>query len=134
METPNRTPQQGAVLSLFNGHDPAIIENPFALLAQLWSEGAMHPVPFSVGGTESRTWMVTRMDEILVSRTIKPHRAFGHGSHMCPGATLAHLAGSIALTTLLTRAPDLRLAVPRERITWQFNLNSRSLAALPVAF
>ncbi len=47
---------------------------------------------------------------------------------------LARLEGSIAFTTLLTRLPNLRLAVPRDSLTWQFNLNSRSLTALPVAF
>jgi hypothetical protein len=30
--------------------------------------------------------------------------------------------------------PDLRLAVPREEVTWQMTLNTRGLSALPVAF
>ena len=62
MHTPNQPSPQHAVLSLFSGADPATVENPFPLLAQLRSEGAVLPVPLSVGGTDSRTWMVTRMD------------------------------------------------------------------------
>jgi cytochrome P450 len=60
--------------------------------------------------------------------------AFGHGIHVCLGAPLARLEGDIAFTTLLRRMPDLRLAVPHESITWHATLNTRSLAALPVAF
>lgn len=62
------------------------------------------------------------------------HLAFGQGIHTCLGAPLARLEGDVAFTTLLKRMPNLRLSVPRENITWNFSLNSRSLAALPVAF
>jgi cytochrome P450 len=76
----------------------------------------------------------TDPEDLEIVRTIKRHVAFGQGIHMCLGAPLARMEGSVAFTTLLTRAPNLRLAVPRGSITWHFNLNSRSLAALPVVF
>jgi len=73
-------------------------------------------------------------DELDIARTLARHLAFGYGIHVCLGAPLARLEGDIAFTTLLKRLPNLRLAVPREQITWQFSLNSRSVAALPVTF
>src|SRR5205823_14478958 len=76
----------------------------------------------------------TQPDELDIARTLDRHLAFGYGIHTCLGAPLARLEGDIAFTTLLKRMPNLRLSVPRESITWNFALNSRSLAALPVAF
>lgn len=76
----------------------------------------------------------TQPDELNIARTLNRHIAFGHGIHVCLGAPLARLEGDIAFTTLLRRMPDLRLAVPRESLTWHATLNSRSLTALPVAF
>lgn len=73
-------------------------------------------------------------DELDIARKLNRHLAFGYGIHVCLGAPLARLEGDIAFTTLLKRMPNLRLAVPRERITWQFSLNSRSVTTLPVAF
>lgn len=60
------------------------------------------------------------------------HVTFGHGVHYCLGAPLARLEVSIALWTLLTRLPDLALAVPSEDLVWRSSHRQRSLAALPV--
>lgn len=76
----------------------------------------------------------TQPEELDIVRTLNRHIAFGQGIHTCLGAPLARLEGDIAFSTLLRRLPNLRLSVPRESITWHFSLNSRSLAALPVAF
>lgn len=73
-------------------------------------------------------------DELDIARSISRHLAFGHGIHVCLGAPLARLEGDIAFTTLLKRMPNLRLNCPRESVTWQMSLLSRSLSALPVAF
>lgn len=73
-------------------------------------------------------------DQLDVGRAPGRHVAFGHGIHVCLGAPLARVEGDIAFTTLLRRMPNLRLAVPRESLTWHSALNTRSLAALPVAF
>ncbi|GAA1809318.1 cytochrome P450 [Actinomadura chokoriensis] len=47
-----------------------------------------------------------------VTRAPRRHVAFGHGLHFCLGAPLARLEGQIAIGSLLTRFPDLALAVP----------------------
>jgi cytochrome P450 len=59
------------------------------------------------------------------------HHGFGRGTHFCLGAPLARLEARIAVTTLLGRYPDIRLAEdfdPR----WQMSLSSRSLETLPI--
>jgi cytochrome P450 len=61
------------------------------------------------------------------------HIAFGKGIHACLGAPLARMEGDIALTTLLARYPDLRLAVPVEEISWKPGF-LRALQALPLNF
>lgn len=91
----------------------------------------LFPVLISANHDETQ---FTQPDELDIARTLSRHLAFGQGIHTCLGAPLARLEGDIAFTTLLKRMPNLRLNIPRERITWHVNLNSWSLAALPVAF
>jgi cytochrome P450 len=60
------------------------------------------------------------------------HVTFGHGVHFCLGAPLARLEVRIALWTLLTRLPDLALAIVPEDLVWRTSHRQRALAALPV--
>jgi cytochrome P450 len=73
-----------------------------------------------------------RPDALDITRTDNPHLAFGHGIHHCLGAPLARLEGRIALGSLLTRYPRLRLAVPPEQLTRQPGVVVNGLTALPV--
>jgi cytochrome P450 len=68
------------------------------------------------------------------SRADTRHLAFGHGIHHCLGARLARLEGVIAFTRLLSRFPDMRLAVPRSDLHWDHGdgLVLRGLSELPV--
>src|SRR5205085_1295110 len=56
-------------------------------------------------------------DALDITRTDHSHLAFGHGIHHCLGAPLARLEARTALSTLLTRFPRLRLAVPTQQLT-----------------
>jgi cytochrome P450 len=69
-----------------------------------------------------------------VDRTDARHLAFGHGIHFCLGAPLARMEGQLALDSLLHRFPELRLAVPAERLHWGHGdgLVLRGLTELPV--
>ncbi|MBF6212826.1 cytochrome P450 [Nocardia puris] len=60
------------------------------------------------------------------------HLAFGHGIHYCLGAGLARLESRVALTGLLARYPDLRLAVDPEDIAWRESILFRGVRDLPV--
>jgi cytochrome P450 PksS len=71
-------------------------------------------------------------DALDLARQPNRHLAFGQGAHYCLGAPLARLEGQIALATLLRRAPDLRLAVPRASLRWRRSLFMRGLRELPV--
>jgi cytochrome P450 PksS len=75
-----------------------------------------------------------RPDTLDLVREPNRHLSFGQGVHYCLGAPLARLEGQIALNTLLSRMPDLRLAVPAEALRWRRGLVLRGLEALPVAF
>ncbi|MFI5986687.1 cytochrome P450 [Streptomyces sp. NPDC051555] len=73
-------------------------------------------------------------DVLDLSRSDNQHLGYGHGIHYCIGAPLARLEGQTALATLLTRLPDLELAVPPEELRWRGGLIMRGLRTLPVRF
>jgi cytochrome P450 len=71
-------------------------------------------------------------DTLDITRTDNPHLAFGHGTHHCLGAPLARLEARIAISSLLTRFPQLRLAIPPEHLTWRPGVIMHGLQMLPV--
>jgi cytochrome P450 PksS len=73
-------------------------------------------------------------DELDLAREPNRHVAFGLGLHYCVGAPLARLEGQIAISTLIRRLPDLRLAVPAASLRRRPGLLLNSLERLPVAF
>ncbi|WP_067464155.1 cytochrome P450 [Actinomadura macra] len=56
-----------------------------------------------------------------LARKDNPHIAFGHGLHRCVGAALARMEMQVALATLTSRLPGLRLAQPADQIQWHFD-------------
>jgi cytochrome P450 PksS len=73
-------------------------------------------------------------DLLDITREPNKHLAFGLGTHFCLGAPLARLEGQIAISTLLRRVPDLRLAVSPDQLRWRRGLLLRGLESLPVVF
>jgi cytochrome P450 len=71
-------------------------------------------------------------DRLDVTRPSNSHLAFGHGLHHCLGAPLARLEGRIALGSLITRFPGLRLAEPAAEPARNPGLIMNGLVALPV--
>lgn len=71
-------------------------------------------------------------DALDLSRQKNKHLAFGHGAHYCLGAPLARMEGSIAINLLVQRMPDLRLAVPADKLRWRMTPFVRGLEALPL--
>lgn len=69
-------------------------------------------------------------DRLDITRENGHHLSFSHGIHFCLGAPLARLEGQIALSALVRRFPDMRLATDRPQ--WGENLLLRGLNSLPV--
>lgn len=63
-----------------------------------------------------------------------PHLAFGHGIHHCLGAALARMELAVALGTLLTRIPGIRLAGPPHPVEWRAEGMDVSIERLPVTW
>jgi cytochrome P450 len=59
--------------------------------------------------------------------------SFGHGIHYCIGIPLAKMQIETALTRLITRYPDVRLAVPADQLRREPNALLRGLTSLPVS-
>ncbi|UFQ15447.1 MULTISPECIES: cytochrome P450 [Streptomyces] len=71
---------------------------------------------------------------IDIDREGPPHLAFGYGPHHCVAPLLARMEAELLLTTLLTRLPDLRLAVTPENVPWQKDVLIRGPVTLPVTW
>ncbi|MGW4690668.1 cytochrome P450 family protein [Streptomyces sp. NPDC004244] len=72
-----------------------------------------------------------RADTLDLTRDAAAHLGFGRGIHYCLGARLARLEGEIGIGSLLRRFPDIRLAVPADRVEWRLGM-VRGLVSLPV--
>jgi len=72
-------------------------------------------------------------DRLDVSRRPLGSMAFGHGIHYCIGIPLAKMQIEIALTRLITRFPNLRLAVEPEKLRREDGALLRGLVSLPVS-
>ncbi len=68
-----------------------------------------------------------------IGRTPNRHLGFGQGIHYCLGAPLARMETKIALTNLLERNPNLRLAVEPSTLEWLPVPSLVSYRTLPVA-
>ena len=72
-------------------------------------------------------------DSLDIARDPNRHLAFGRGGvHHCLGAPLARMEGQIAISALLRRFPNLRLAAPPDSLRWRRGLFLRGLAKLPL--
>ena len=71
-------------------------------------------------------------DDFDVARTPNDHVAFGEGIHFCLGANLARLEGAIAISSMLRRFPNLRLANPDAPLEYRGSYLLRGLRTLPM--
>ena len=85
----------------------------------------------SVLGSANRDETVfDRPDEFDITRSSPKHLTFGGAVHHCLGAPLARMEAELAVRTIVTRFPDLRLAT--DDVEWLDNFNVRGLKELPV--
>ncbi|AJT67044.1 hypothetical protein T261_5419 [Streptomyces lydicus] len=64
----------------------------------------------------------------------RSHLAFSGGPHECPGQDIGRAIADSGIDTLLTRLPDLELAVPEGALMRSASLMSHQLVSLPVTF
>ncbi|MFF1869288.1 cytochrome P450 [Streptomyces sp. CB03911] len=127
---------------------------PDALDQVLWDTAPMSVVAgrWATGDTELGGRQIRTGDMLLlglaagnVDPVVRPdlstplygnrsHLAFGGGPHECPGQDIGRAIAETGIDILLTRLPDLQLAVPEEELTWTSAWLSRHLAGLPVRF
>ena len=127
---------------------------PDALEQVLWDEPPLTTIlgRWATGDTQLGDQQIKAGDLVLlglaagnVDPAIRPdlsvpvhgnrsHLAFSGGPHECPGQDIGRAIADTGIDTLLTRLPDLRLAVPETELRWVSTLMSRHLIALPVEF
>jgi cytochrome P450 len=71
-------------------------------------------------------------DRLDLTRSSTGHLTFGHGIHQCIGQGLALLEMRLGFGALLERFPDLRLAVPSEKVEMRLEQQIYGVIALPV--
>lgn len=64
----------------------------------------------------------------------RSHLAFSGGPHECPGQDVGRAIAETGIDILLTRIPDLQLAVAEEDLRWSGAWLARHLTGLPVRF
>ncbi len=89
-------------------------------------------VYFSLIATNRDPAVTDQPGRFDVTRTSIVHTAFGHGIHHCLGAPLARMEARAAIGTLITRFPDIRLAVPADTLQRTAAMTVNGLATLPV--
>jgi cytochrome P450 len=92
------------------------------------------PVVPSLTSANRDPSVFTDPDRLDVTRAQNPHLGFGHGSHHCIGARLARMELQVAVETLLTRLPNLRLAVSDDQQLWKEGLILRSMETMPLTW
>ncbi len=76
-----------------------------------------------------------RPDQLNVERDNARHNvAFGHGVHMCIGASLARKELAVAFRVLLERLDDFELACSPDELVYAPNVLLRGVARLPIRF
>jgi cytochrome P450 len=90
-------------------------------------------IPSTASGNRDES-VFPHADQLDVERTDIFQLGFGHGAHFCLGAHLARVELQVALVSLFTRFPDLRLAVPPDQVPWKDGSAVWGLEALPVHF
>ncbi|OOV21834.1 cytochrome P450 [Streptomyces avermitilis] len=69
-----------------------------------------------------------------MDRDVQKHVAFGHGTHLCPGAPLARREIEMAITSLFARFPDIRLVGATDDLAFRNESLVYGLNELPVTW
>ncbi|MGW7545539.1 cytochrome P450 [Streptomyces sp. NPDC054770] len=73
-------------------------------------------------------------DDLDFDRASGPHLAFGHGPHHCMAAIMARMEAETMIGSVLSRFPEIRLAVAPEEVEFQRQGLIRGPRTLPVTW
>lgn len=73
-------------------------------------------------------------DTFDITRDPNPHVAFGNGIHFCLGAPLARMEGTIAISQLLGRFPNLSLNIDPTQVQRGLSIILHNINALPMTY
>ena len=115
-------------------YQPPVMSWPRSVLEPVSFGGVEVPVGWTVisvlGSANRDETVFDRPDEFDLTRPSHRHLTFGGAVHHCLGAPLARMEAELAVWTIVTRFPDLRLAT--DDVEWLDNFNVRGLKELPV--
>lgn len=92
------------------------------------------PVVVALNSANRDETVFSDPDAIDFARADSPHVGFGHGAHHCLGAPLARMELQVALRTLVTRLPGLRVAGEDEDVRWKTGLATRAPEHFPITW
>ncbi|GAA3369310.1 cytochrome P450 [Streptomyces sannanensis] len=92
------------------------------------------PVVVSVNAANRDPAVFADPDRLDLGRPENPHLAFGAGIHRCLARHLVRTEFQVALSSLLSRFPELRLAAAEPDVVWKDAPRLHGMAALPVAW
>ncbi|WP_020499001.1 cytochrome P450 [Sciscionella marina] len=73
-------------------------------------------------------------DTLDIHRTARGHLSFGHGVHQCLGQQLARVEMRAGFSGLLSRFPDIELAIPAAEVKLRTDMNVYGVHELPVSW
>jgi cytochrome P450 len=96
-------------------------------------KGGMVQIRFSSADRDEAVF--PQPDRLDVTRpNVRSHIAFGHGVHMCIGASLARGELNVAFRVLIEKLDNFALDCPREELHYAPNVLLRGLSTLPIRF
>ncbi|GIH79257.1 cytochrome P450 [Planobispora longispora] len=91
-------------------------------------------VLLDTGAANHDAAVFTDPDRFDIDRPAVPHLSFGHGARYCIGAPLARIELRVAFSRLIARFPTLTLECAPEELTFNANVLTGGLTALPVSW
>ena len=111
--------------------DPMAVED-LTINGQLIRAGDLVLMNLPAGNWDAS--FVDNPETFDIDRNPRGHLGFGFGVHQCIGQNLARVELQIALSTLVRRLPDLRLAVPPEELSFAYEKEIYGMHELPVTW
>ncbi|WP_163833800.1 cytochrome P450 [Spartinivicinus ruber] len=91
---------------------------------------ANHRILLVLGAANRDPAIFQRPNQFDITRSDNPHLAFGHGIHLCSGASLSRLEAKVAFSLLQKRLHNWQLVDTKPK--WQFNLSLRGMLSCPL--